>query len=82
MSAPAHELVVRLDPPDLGTVRITVQRHEGMVTATLQASQPETRDLLNRHRDDLHAALTESGLQVGDCSVELGNDGRRVVADF
>ncbi len=72
-NAPAHELVVRLDPPELGAVRVVVQRHDGLVNATLQVTQPETREMLQRHRADLQTALAESGLQVGDCSVELNN---------
>jgi len=72
-NGPTHELVVRLDPPELGTVRVVVQRHEGVLTALLQVTQPEAKEMLQRHRADLQTALADSGLRVGDCTVELQN---------
>lgn len=72
LQADGGELVVRLDPPELGTVRLVVHRQDGAVTTTMQVAQIEARDLLNRHLGDLREALSGAGVQVGDCHVQLG----------
>jgi flagellar hook-length control protein FliK len=61
-------LELTLDPPELGTIRISVTRGtEGMVLH-LQADQPDTLDLLRRHGSMLAAEMQRQGLEQGSFS--------------
>ena len=48
---------IRLDPPELGRVRVELWVREGAVTIVLQADRAETVDLLRRHSDALAEEL-------------------------
>ena len=59
---------VRLDPPELGRVRIHFSMERGdAVVATVSADRPETLDIMRRHAGDLIEELREAGF----ASVEL-----------
>lgn len=64
-----------LDPPELGTIRLSVTRGaEGMVLH-LHADQPDTLDLLRRHGGALAEELQRQGLEHGSFSFSGGRDG-------
>ncbi len=67
-----RELVVRFDPPELGAVRLAVQRAVEGLSTTIQVERHDLRELLQRHIGDLRIALTDVGVQLGACTVELG----------
>ncbi|MFQ5562734.1 MAG: flagellar hook-length control protein FliK [Parvularculaceae bacterium] len=55
---------VRLDPPDLGRVRIHFSMHTPhAVTATISSEQGDTLDILRRHGDDLVKELRHAGFE-------------------
>ncbi|MHA3914341.1 flagellar hook-length control protein FliK [Halovulum sp. GXIMD14793] len=54
-------LELRLDPPELGRVRISFSGLEGALTATLSAERPEVEALIRRHADELLRNLAEAG---------------------
>ena len=65
-------LTVRLDPPDLGSMQIKVaSESSGSVTAHIEVTTPQVRDLLVSRLDDLRRSLAESGFHVDKCSVSL-----------
>ena len=64
---------IRLDPRELGSVRITLSSADGAMTALVVAERPETADLLRRHMGDLESALREAaGREV---SVDVSGGG-------
>ena len=52
---------LRLDPPELGRVRITLDIADGQVTATLTAEREDVADLMRRHSELLLRDLIQSG---------------------
>jgi len=70
-------LELTLDPPELGTIRVSVTRGaEGMVLH-LQADLPETLDLLRRHGGALTQELQRQGLDHTGFSFSGQQDDRR-----
>jgi flagellar hook-length control protein FliK len=60
--AQERSITIRLDPPELGTVRIEMAfDQKGGVTAILAADQPDTTQLLRRHADWLQRDLAAAG---------------------
>ena len=69
-------LEITLDPPELGTIRISVSRGTDGMVLHLQADQPETLDLLRRHGAVLSAELQRQGLEQGSFSFSGRQDGQ------
>lgn len=70
-------LELTLDPPELGTIRVSVSRGpEGMVLH-LQADLPETLDLLRRHGGALAQELGRQGLDQTGFSFSSEHHGGR-----
>lgn len=67
------ELTVRLDPPELGAVRISLSLTENAVTAIVQADRSDIDTLLRRHADMLFQALKEAGYR--DINIGFGTHG-------
>jgi flagellar hook-length control protein FliK len=66
------ELVLRLNPENLGEVRINLISHgNNELTARLIASTPESRDLLQSQMSSLKSSLEAQGIQVDRLSVVL-----------
>jgi len=65
---------LRLDPPELGLVRVTLSSSEGVAHAIVIAERPETADLLRRHAELLARELAGTG--QGRVDVEVSTGGR------
>ncbi|WP_161862983.1 flagellar hook-length control protein FliK [Algicella marina] len=52
---------IRLDPPELGKVRISMSGNEASLTANVFVERAEVEALLRRNADVLHSALSEAG---------------------
>ncbi|MDE3154000.1 MAG: flagellar hook-length control protein FliK [Acidobacteriota bacterium] len=63
------QATIQLNPEHLGNVSVSLQVHDGRVTAQLQASTPEVRNWIQQHAQDLQAALETQGLQLGHFAV-------------
>ncbi|MEC9433851.1 MAG: flagellar hook-length control protein FliK [Pseudomonadota bacterium] len=63
---------LRLDPPELGRVRLTLGRGEHGMTAAIVADRPEVADLLRRHADALSQSLTDAGQPRAQLSFGTG----------
>ncbi|MEM9431000.1 MAG: flagellar hook-length control protein FliK [Pseudomonadota bacterium] len=69
------EIEVRLDPPELGRVRIGFSGLDGALTGVVTAERPEIEALLRRNVDALERTLAEAGfsgisLSFGDSRQE------------
>lgn len=65
---------LRLEPKELGRVRMTLAVHDGAVTIQVAADRHDTLGLLRRHADQLATGLRESGF--GDVSFSFRQDSR------
>ncbi len=63
-------MTIRMDPPDLGTVRIHVQIKGGIVNAHFGTSHDAVRALLNQQMGQLRHALEVQGLTVDRLQVQ------------
>lgn len=59
-----QQLSLQITPPDLGTVRIEVHSHGGILTARLEADSPAARQLLTEHLPQLREALQQQGANL------------------
>jgi flagellar hook-length control protein FliK len=66
-----RQLVVRLSPPDLGDVRVTLRTIGNQVHGVLEAENPETFRRLEREASGLVSRLQDSGIQVQRLDVTL-----------
>ncbi len=55
---------IRLDPPDLGAMQITVHMRDGVMSAEFQASNDQTAKLLSHSLGDLKTQLETQGVTV------------------
>jgi flagellar hook-length control protein FliK len=60
---PARQVELRLDPPELGSVRFQLDQSNAGLVVTIIAERPETLDLMRRHADQLLADLRQTGFQ-------------------
>lgn len=63
-------LTMRLDPPDLGQLRIQMSIVRGIVTANFQVQTPQAQALLERSLATLRSALQGQGLTVERLTVQ------------
>ncbi len=63
---------LRLDPPELGTVRVQLTLSEQTLTARLVAQDRATRQLIQNQMDTLRQRLQETGLGLGHIDVSGG----------
>jgi hypothetical protein len=71
------ELHLRLDPPQLGSVRIHLTSSAHGVSAKLVVENERTQDLLESQVNSLRQRLAESGVRLKDFDVAHGNTGSR-----
>ncbi len=72
-SAVQHQggnLTVRLNPPELGFVRIEMNIRDGVVRAQFNAEQPAAREMLSQQLGQLRQALEKHGLSVERLEVQ------------
>ncbi|WP_254704036.1 flagellar hook-length control protein FliK [Roseovarius sp. THAF9] len=67
---------IRLNPVELGRVRINLQTGDTGVIVTVLADRPETLDLLRRHTDILAQEFQEIGYGAAEFSFDQGSDAR------
>ena len=62
---------IRLDPPELGRVIISITQSDSGLTATVTSEKAEVADLLRRHAELLSRELSKSGF--GEASLEFSH---------
>jgi len=67
---------MRLNPPLLGRVEVTILMEEGGLQATIRSDSQITRDMLQIHITTLKDALAEQGIRVNQLNIASGLDYR------
>lgn len=62
-------IVVQIDPPNLGKVNIRISVHDNLVRAYLIADNPEVRSIIDNNLDNLKNSMNNQGLKVDQISV-------------
>lgn len=65
-----HIAQMRLDPPELGPIKVSISIQDGVAQAAFVASNATVRQVLENSLADLHQALQEKGLSLGQAHVE------------
>ena len=65
------DMTLRLEPPHLGIVRMSVSAQDGMVTASLQTSTETAKRVLEADLTSLRQALADAGVNVDSISVSV-----------
>lgn len=60
---------IRMEPANLGQMRVTIENHGGVVSATILTESESARQTLQQQIGDLKAALADQGVQVGKFGV-------------
>ncbi|MGE4158634.1 MAG: flagellar hook-length control protein FliK [Planctomycetota bacterium] len=60
---------IRMEPAHLGQMRVTIENHGGVVSATILTESESARQALQQQIGDLKAALADQGVQVGKFGV-------------
>jgi len=68
------EIHVRLEPPALGWVRVSVRESGEALALHIDAERPETRALLSQTLPDLQHALASRGLDLASVAIRLDLD--------
>ncbi|NLY34360.1 MAG: hypothetical protein GX040_06530 [Alcaligenaceae bacterium] len=64
-----HIAQMRLDPPELGPIKVSISIQDGVAQAAFVASNAAVRQALENSLADLHQALQEKGLSLGQAHV-------------
>ena len=64
-------LNLKLDPVDLGTVKVSLTMSQGRVEGSIEASSEQARGLLHDHLDTLKSSLEQRGITVDRLDVRL-----------
>lgn len=67
-----NDLVVKLNPPELGALRIHITQGAHGMTSRIEASSEQVRGLLQAHLPALTDALSSAGLRMDSVSVTSG----------
>jgi len=66
---------LELNPPDLGPVQVVLNVSNDMASVTFSSQQLEVRQALENSLPRLREMMNESGIALGNASVNAGNDG-------
>ena len=72
-----YELVIELQPEELGRVEVRVEMRNGVMHAHLRAEQPAAAQAIRDAVTELRDHLTAFGVQTGAINVDAGGTGRR-----
>ena len=69
------EIVILLDPPELGRIRIAFAGLDAQLSAQVTAERADVADQLRRHGEMLADALRQAGFADVDLAFDHGSDG-------
>ncbi len=67
------EMIVKLEPPELGKMKIFAEMDKGIVNMKLQVEREDVRQMIEIALGDLKAQLEQSGIRSGDIMVWVKN---------
>ena len=74
VSRGSSRIQIRLEPPELGSMRIEIRHTSQGIQLQLQATDVRAHQLLQQHTNELRTALESAGLQTNQIDVELRPD--------
>ena len=77
VSGQRQEAVMRLDPPELGTLGVRLVVENGSVSVQFSSAVPQVREMLEAEADRLRVAIEGEGLELADVNVGQGGEGSR-----
>ena len=72
-----QEIVIRLDPPELGRVSVKLRIEGGEVRGVLEVDNPRTLSQLQREAPNLMTRLADAGIEMKRMDLSLTEDGAR-----
>jgi flagellar hook-length control protein FliK len=67
------EVTIRLNPPELGSLRLEVRMHEGALAARMQTETAEARTAILENLPILRERLADQGVRIERFDVDLMN---------
>jgi flagellar hook-length control protein FliK len=67
-------LIIKLEPPDLGSIQIKLRMDNGMLRADLKVDSPVVKDLFSMAIPQIKTSLEDSGIKVSDFFVDVKDD--------
>lgn len=67
-------LIIKLEPPDLGSIQIKLRMDNGMLRADLKVDSPVVKDLFSMAIPQIKTSLEDSGIRVSDFFVDVKED--------
>lgn len=77
----AERIAMRLEPPELGTLFIRLEKDKEVLKATLWAEHQATKELLEIHRQDLRRILEADGFKLERFEVYVEQDTDRFLEE-
>ena len=71
------ELRLRLSPPELGSLRLHVELHDGVMSARIEAETREAQQVISENLIVLRDRLAEQNIRIERFDVDLFNSGRQ-----
>jgi flagellar hook-length control protein FliK len=68
------ELIVKVNPGNLGEITIKLVQEDGLMKANLKANSKETSELLSQNLTDIKKQLGEQNIKITDVNIELYQD--------
>jgi flagellar hook-length control protein FliK len=69
----SQEIIIRLNPPELGKVAIKFTERDNVITGLLQVDKPQTRSQIQQSLPEIIQNLQDSGIQIKKIEVVLTN---------
>jgi len=69
----SQEIVIRLNPPELGKVAIKFTEQNNVITGLLQVDKPQTKSQIQQSLPEIIQNLQDSGIQIKKIEVVLTN---------
>ena len=72
-----QEIVIRLNPPELGRVRVMLRVEGNEVRGVLEVENPRTLSQLQREAPNIMGRLTDAGIEMKRMELSLSENGAR-----
>ncbi len=67
-------LIIKLEPPDMGSIQIKLRMDNGMLRADLKVDSPAVKDMFSMAIPQIKTSLEDSGIKVSDFFVDVKED--------
>ncbi|MFP3984100.1 MAG: flagellar hook-length control protein FliK [Desulfurivibrionaceae bacterium] len=69
-----HNLVLRLNPPEMGEVKVDLQVRNDHVSVTFNMENARVKDILEGNMQNFRDSMGQKGFSLDDCSVFVGQE--------